>query len=106
MKLEQAKKIANEFVELIRNDCRKIEIVGSIRRQKEDVHDIDILLIPKISIKYPDDAVIKKNGEKLTVLEWKGMRIDVYKTDEKKFDTLKLIRTGSAAQNAMQISKI
>lgn len=39
---------ADEFVELIGPYCERIEIAGSIRRQREDVGDIEIVAIPRI----------------------------------------------------------
>jgi DNA polymerase/3'-5' exonuclease PolX len=42
MKLEEAKKIADEFINPFQTLFYKIEIVGSIRRGKSEVKDIDL----------------------------------------------------------------
>jgi len=42
-----AKRIADHVVELLRPHCDRIEIAGSIRREKEIIGDIEIVLIPK-----------------------------------------------------------
>lgn len=47
MKLEQAQKIAEETLEQLRPHCIRCEIAGSIRRKKPEVHDIEIVAIPK-----------------------------------------------------------
>ena len=47
MELEKAKVIANIVVKALEPFCDKIEIVGSIRRQKPTVKDIDLVLIPR-----------------------------------------------------------
>ncbi|GAJ04318.1 unnamed protein product, partial [marine sediment metagenome] len=38
--------LADEVMERLRPFCSKIEVVGSVRRQKAEVKDIDIVLIP------------------------------------------------------------
>ena len=40
-------KLAEEILDILRPLCSRIEITGSIRRKKADVHDVDIVLIPK-----------------------------------------------------------
>jgi DNA polymerase/3'-5' exonuclease PolX len=48
MKHADALELANAFVERLRSCCIRLEIVGSVKRaDKPDVHDIEILLIPK-----------------------------------------------------------
>ncbi len=42
-----ARGIAESFVNDIKDTCEQIEIVGSLRRQKYAVNDIDIIVIPK-----------------------------------------------------------
>jgi DNA polymerase/3'-5' exonuclease PolX len=43
---EEAKTIADRLVEYLRLDCKRIEIVGSLRRKRPVVHDIELLAIP------------------------------------------------------------
>jgi DNA polymerase/3'-5' exonuclease PolX len=42
--------IANDVVNLLTPSCERIIIAGSLRREKPDVGDIEILFIPKIEI--------------------------------------------------------
>lgn len=47
MKLEHAKAIAEELVKQLAPHCERIQIAGSIRREKPEVKDIEIVAIPK-----------------------------------------------------------
>ncbi|MBU2597552.1 MAG: hypothetical protein KJ757_08345 [Planctomycetes bacterium] len=47
MELQKAKAIAEELKSLLEPACERITIAGSIRRQKPDVGDIELLCIPK-----------------------------------------------------------
>jgi DNA polymerase/3'-5' exonuclease PolX len=48
MELEKARAIAEEMKSLLELGCHRIEIVGSIRRQKPEVENVELLCIPKI----------------------------------------------------------
>lgn len=45
--LDKAKKIAIEICQTLQPYCETLNIAGSIRRQKMEVHDIEILCVPK-----------------------------------------------------------
>ena len=47
MELEKAKAIAGELKRLLEPACERIAIAGSMRREKPDVGDIELLCIPK-----------------------------------------------------------
>ena len=49
MKLEEAEKYATQVIEAIRDLCETILVVGSIRRRRPEVNDIDIVVIPDYS---------------------------------------------------------
>lgn len=51
MKLFNAKAIAERIKENLKPYCNKIEIAGSIRREKSDVKDIEIVCIPRTILK-------------------------------------------------------
>ena len=53
MKLEEAKTIADNWLQSLSPFCERIEIAGSIRRGKPEVKDIEIVCVPKIE-KQPD----------------------------------------------------
>jgi len=88
MKLEQAKQIAIEYVELNKSKYSKVEVVGSIRRNKSECKDIDIVAIPII-----------KTDKKILKEDFKGMKVEIYLTNETDYEVIKLIRTGSAEHN-------
>lgn len=50
MNLDQAKKYADKIVQWLRPHCVRIEVAGSIRRERPEVNDIDIVCIPKQTI--------------------------------------------------------
>lgn len=84
--------------------CFKTEIVGSIRRQKDFVHDIDIVALPITpdlisSVLIHPKLEIIKEGKKLIQGEFAEIPFDVYLADEFTYETLKLIRTGSKEHN-------
>ena len=47
MELEKAKAIAEKIKALLESSCERVTVAGSIRRQKPDVGDIELLCIPK-----------------------------------------------------------
>ena len=47
MELSKAKQIADSIVELLQTHCERINIAGSIRREKPEVKDIEIVYVPK-----------------------------------------------------------
>jgi len=64
MKYAEALELATEFVEWLRDCCLRIEIVGSVKRgDKDEVHDIEILLIADPAAPRPEfgQKVVYKN---------------------------------------------
>ena len=110
MILETARTIANRVKEELMPHCERIKIVGSIRREKPIVHDIDMVLIPK-----PYAAVVmsgllttigelKANGDKIKRVHipaknTANIDIDIYLATPASWATLVLIRTGSKENN-------
>lgn len=47
MKHGQALRIAHQIVEALQAECLRIEIAGSLRREKPEVKDIEITAVPK-----------------------------------------------------------
>jgi len=90
MELNKAKQLAEEYITLNMDKYHKMEVAGSIRRNKPEVKDIDIVAIPKI----PTDKKILKE-------EFKGIQVEIYLTNENQFEVIRLIRTGSKEHNKM-----
>jgi len=121
-----AKNIASHLIELIAADCERVEIVGSLRREKSSVNDIDIIAIPRYQI-IKDDTLfgepvrvnlldrnlsarclelylnLELNGAKIKRFfrEINGVKvpIDLYIATEATWWTLLLLRTGSREHN-------
>jgi DNA polymerase (family 10) len=109
--LKEAEKTAEQVKTAVAAHCDKLEIAGSIRRQKTIVHDIDFVAVTK------NDAQWQKIGEELKRLKakpncqgnsvikallptQKGLfRVDFYRAQPSTFGIHLLIRTGSADHN-------
>lgn len=48
MKLSQAKNLAERIIETMSPFCQRVAIAGSIRRQKPEVKDIEIVAVPRL----------------------------------------------------------
>ena len=121
-----ASRVAHDFLSRIQDVCTKYEIVGSLRRQRDFVNDIDILVIPKflqttdmtlfaepviVSLlderldKLAADGIIRfeVNGPKLKRFAIsarpKPIGIDLYVATPSTWATLLLVRTGSRNHN-------
>jgi len=103
MKLEDARKIANNFISEIKEFCEKIDIAGSIRRQNSEVNDIDIVLIPKLREhliqKIRNISKVEVQGKKLIRTEYSGIQVDIYFATKETGGILLLVRTGSKEHN-------
>jgi DNA polymerase/3'-5' exonuclease PolX len=108
--------LANRMVEILSPDCQRIEIAGSLRRKKETVRDIEIVLIPK----YIEDLfggkmygstlieaaliregfVLTKNGDHFKqahLASGGSVNFDIFLTTPDQWGVIFTIRTGSAA---------
>ena len=106
MKLEKGQEVAAEVINRLSPYCQKIEVAGSIRRQKELVHDVDIVLIPSdpwnlegevLAMAHPRRPQL--SGGKLKRFDYNGAQIDLYFASAQTWATLLLIRTGSKENN-------
>jgi DNA polymerase/3'-5' exonuclease PolX len=111
--------IARQYAELLVRQiepvCERVEIAGSIRRQKPMVGDIEIVAIPKPrgdlfgNKSYSPDIVyhaiqgdmlnpppFEKQGQHYARFKFCGMDTDLFLTTPKKWGCIFLIRTGSA----------
>ena len=109
--LQEAEKIATQVKAAVETHCERIEVAGSIRRQKSKVHDIDFVVVTK------NDAEWQKINEKLKKLKAKPncsgnsvikaflpcqnglFQVDFYRAKPETFGILLLVRTGSAEHN-------
>jgi len=103
MELERAKTIANEVIKRLSPYCQRIEVAGSVRRQKAVVNDIDIVLVPSdlwnLSQEVMGLGPSKVSGDKLKRINHNGVQVDLYYASQETWATLLLIRTGSKENN-------
>jgi len=108
MELEKTQVIANKILSVLTPYCEKIEIAGSIRRQRSFPHDIDIVAIPsnqgQFVYQLQQMGLIEMGGQKLIRVELQlgylpGTMLDVYVATPETWATLLLIRTGSKEHN-------
>ena len=113
MKLEEAGALADRIVHCLESLCVKIQVAGSIRRRRPEVHDIDIVLIPRplrwsgIVNRLETDlkATVTKAGAKLVSLNVPigdtKFPVDLYRANPTTWGVLLLIRTGSKKHNVI-----
>ena len=105
MTLAQAVQVADEFVGALKKlpAVKKISVAGSLRRQKETVRDIDILMISRKPKKImdvftglPDVATVLAKGEtKASVRTKDDVQVDCRVEEDKSFGAALLYFTGS-----------
>jgi len=108
MKLIEAKAIGLRALETLRWHCERIEIAGSIRREKPEPNDIEIVAIPK-----PYDVGLFESGIATVVNRWpkikgelpckytqrmlpEGVKLDLFFATPENWGLIYAIRTGSA----------
>jgi DNA polymerase/3'-5' exonuclease PolX len=108
MLLSEAQETANRLIDFLKPFCTKIHVAGSVRREKENVKDIEICLIPSDKKKlfnalgthlYMLNKEFKpsKWGQKYLQFKYEGKQIDLFIGEENNWGLFYLIRTGSAA---------
>lgn len=114
--LPEAQALAASIVELLRPHCERIEAAGSIRREKKDVGDIEIVCIPRpvtltnllgetVTRRNSDDLTARlllagyrliKNGEKYKQADLGPCMLDLFITEPECWGVILAIRTGPA----------
>jgi DNA polymerase (family 10) len=101
---EEALVVGDELVSKIQDYCERIEIVGSIRRNKEMVGDIDIAIIPKTPIdefiqKIKETIEFDYGGKKKLFGMFNGRPINIFITTMESFGACIYQTTGPAMYN-------
>ncbi|MBA7700937.1 hypothetical protein ES703_109663 [subsurface metagenome] len=105
MELERAQKIAEGVVGGLAQYCERerIEVVGSIRRKRPQVNDIDLVLVPRdrdaLDHRLMQLGKLKMSGLKIARIQMEEITLDVYYATPETWATLLLIRTGSKENN-------
>lgn len=120
---DQAVAAARELTELMQHACKRIEVAGSVRRQKDFSGDIELVVIPEGDKWHnlTDDllhrGVLKMGYEKTPDQQFKAawgpkqrkviyttrgsieVKVDMYVADADNFGYIYLLRTGPSEQN-------
>ena len=106
MKLKSALEIARRTVSILEPYCERIEIAGSIRREKSEVKDIEIVCVRRngrclfqFSNQVNKWAKIKGDpwGRYTQRRLPEGIKLDLFMTDLQNWGMILAIRTGSAS---------
>ena len=109
--LEEAGKLAEAIKAAVEAHCEKIEVAGSIRRQKPKVHDIDFVVVAKSDSDWQGiNEILRRlkakpncSGNQLikAYLPCQNglFQVDFYRAKPSTFGIHLLIRTGSADHN-------
>lgn len=108
MKLNEARKIAEKYLAELKSYCSRAEIAGSIRREKPEVKDIEIVCIPERE--QEDGTIVMGFGDIINKLEKvrgeptgkytqrilpEGIKLDLFMANERNWGLIFAIRTGS-----------
>ena len=120
MKLKDAKIVAGKFLKLLEPHCVRIAIAGSIRREKTNVEDIEIVCIPKLlygSDLFGNKTIQQRSPEFIrTLKDFKrtkgdllgkymrlslpeGIELDLFMAIQVNWGYIFALRTGSALYN-------
>jgi len=120
MEIEKAKGIAEKIKAVLESSCERIVIAGSIRRQKPDVGDLELLCIPKyidgvdmLDAKIQTMIYFDMLGYRLNKLGSKvygaknklllhrpsGIGVDIFSTTEECWPVALVVRTGGEKTN-------
>lgn len=103
--LADAMDLANDVIAIITPICSRVEVVGSVRRLKPDIGDIDILTIPNDKLEL--DSKVKEISEVQSGLggNWQiittfhGHKINILKTNQDSWGASVMHSTGSQEFN-------
>mgnify|MGYP001587513803 CR=1 FL=1 len=111
--LAEMRVLASELADALRQSCERIEVAGSVRRQKPECGDIEVVAIPRFTSR-PDlygegtrnnelwqvvdglGVAYSKRGEKYRQFAWRGVQIDLFTAARHNWGWILLVRTGSA----------
>ncbi len=105
MELDKAREKAESIIKILRPFCDQVEIVGSVRREKETVDVIDILAVPKGALLFGLMRKLMEMGTgSMKIGERKrfnfnGIATEVWFATLDNWPIMLLIKTGSEKHN-------
>lgn len=111
--LTDARAAADKLVALIRDECERVEFAGSIRRGKAEVHDAELVVIPRAGLwplldKLVAQGVVGKAiysdgkhrwGEKQRGVAVNGITVEIFTADAINWGYQYWLRTGPGPAN-------
>ena len=99
--LQEAQDMAADLIGELAPHFTKALVAGSIRRGKEEIGDIDIVLIPKDTLfDHIDDIIeVTSGGQKKIYGTYRGRPINLFLTDTKGWGAQLMTATGPAQYN-------
>ena len=99
MLLNEAKKIARDFISQIQPFCSRVEIAGSVRRGKSEVKDIEICAIPDVlfglkTVMDRQNYIKGKFPSRYSQIKFQNEKIDIFWCYRENWGNIFLIRTG------------
>lgn len=93
-------KLADKIVKQLKLYCKRIKLVGSIRRKEKNPVDVDIVIIPKNKEKIKQilikEGKVIENGEKQFAVKIKGVKIEIYFVSAENWGSALIAYTGSS----------
>lgn len=120
MKLTEAKPLAEKIAERLRPRCTRVEIVGSIRRERPEPGDIDLVILTDnreaVRARCLERCQLVTNGDinfvcrlpggfQLDIFFARGPVTDLFNPQPGNFASLMLLRTGSREHNIFLIER-
>lgn len=109
MLLSQATPIANELADKLKSlrEVQKLEVVGSFRRRKETIGDLDLLIVSKNPKKVMDYftkiekglKILAKGPSKSSIKLGSGLQVDLRVFEESAYGSAMMYFTGSKDHN-------
>lgn len=105
--------IANKYLFLLAPFCERIAVAGSIRRQRPEVHDIEIVCIPRPKDVYGFVGLVRSwkkikgepTGRYTRRILPEGVQLDLFMANPDNWGLIFAIRTGSADFSRMILAR-
>jgi DNA polymerase (family X) len=106
-----AEKLALSIKTRVEMHCDKLDVVGSIRRKKENIHDVDFVVLVRNEVGWGKIVETLRKAKAIIICSGKAVikanfpssggffQVDFYRATSTTYGIHKIIRTGSAEHN-------
>jgi hypothetical protein len=106
--------IAQALARLLQPHAKRLNIAGSLRRQKSEVSDIELVAIPTPALLPAVDDLLRAGvvqkahawGSKFRAMVYQGVRVDLFMADEDNWGYIYWLRTGPGDANTHVVSML